>query len=69
MKNSDADSEEEEVLDKEEEEEVLMLQQNMAARLDENDFDIEEFEVMQRNMHLCYNAIRKKMTTEVSCKL
>jgi hypothetical protein len=50
MKNSDADSEEEEVLDKEEEEEVLMLQQNMAARLDENDFDIEEFEVMQRNI-------------------
>ncbi|CAB3997537.1 Hypothetical predicted protein [Paramuricea clavata] len=43
-KEKDLDSEEEEVLDKEEEEEVLMLQQNMAARLDENDFDIEEFE-------------------------
>ncbi len=45
-KISHADSEEEEALDKEEEEEVLMLQQNMAARLDENDFDIEQFEVM-----------------------
>jgi hypothetical protein len=46
-KTSSIDSEEEEALDKEEEDEVLMLQQNMAARLDEDDFDIEEFEVIK----------------------
>ena len=39
------DSEEEETLDKEEEEEAIALQQHIAARLDEQDFDIEEFEV------------------------
>lgn len=33
------------MLDKEEEDEVLMLQKNMAERLDENDFDIEDLEV------------------------
>ncbi|XP_028392447.1 something about silencing protein 10-like [Dendronephthya gigantea] len=45
-REKDLDSEEEEALDKEEEEEALMLQQNMAARLDENDFDIDSFELL-----------------------
>lgn len=40
------DSEQEEMLEKEEENEALMLQHALADRLDENDFDLKEFEVI-----------------------
>lgn len=47
QKEKDIDSEEEEALDKEEEQEALALQQCIAVRLDEQDFDVEEFEFLE----------------------